>query len=148
MSSSSLYSARERAFMSRQTLLEDSTNRWLVQQCRTKRKLEAHNSHVERKRMAQADDRCTLVENAVRAAESSAMAASGSDRPEPKFRSGQSVHHYWASWFPGCGPGQHPQLKKNKRPAWYSSEIVSVAAWKTDLPYAGTNHTGWAYLCY
>jgi hypothetical protein len=102
-------------------------------------------------------DRSTLVEQASRARELAAeiaadlaarVASSSSSRPDPLFRTGQSVHHYWASWFPGCGPGQNPQIKKKFRPSWFSAEVSSSPEWKTDQPYAGTLHTGWSYLVY
>ena len=28
--------------------------------------------------------------------------------PQPIFISAQDVHAWWAPWFPGRGPGQHP----------------------------------------
>ena len=138
----------ESGFEEKQDQLAQETEQWLEQQSRKKRKEEAHIAHVETKHMKESDDRSNLVDKAIDAAERAAAAASSTVRPNPKFRSGQSVHHYWASWFPGAGPGQHPTLRKGNRPAWYSAEIASVAEWKTDLPYAGSSHTGWAYLCY
>ena len=94
-----------------------------------------------------------LVEAASRAEQLAAdlaarSSSSSNSRPDPLFRTGQSVHHYWAHWFPGCGPGQEPQLKKKSRPAWYSAEVSDAPQWQTDQAYAGSLHTGWNYLVY
>ena len=65
-------------------------------------------------------------EAAARAADAAASAASSSNRrPDPIFDVGQSVHHYWAAWFPGCGAGEEKsQIKKKSRPSWFSSEVT------------------------
>ena len=57
------------------------------------------------------------------AAEESAAAASPTHRFEPKFRAGQSVHHWWAPWFETAE--EPPKLlNKRNRPKWYVSEVM------------------------
>jgi len=137
-------------FEQTQSRLDADTVSWAASANRQTRKLEAHNAHCETKRMKAAADRCHLVELAQAKSEEQAQAKaeSPSRRPDPLYGVGQSVHHYWASWFSGCKPGSEPQIRKNKRPAWYSAEISSVPTWKEQLPYAGSYYTGWTYLVY
>jgi hypothetical protein len=103
------------------------------------------------------DDRSTLVEYATRADHRAAAAEEAAEvstqvaerKPEPLFRAGQSVHHFWASWFPKCGPGDHPpHYNGKKRPFWFSGEVTAVCGWKDNVPYAGTLHSGFMYLVY
>ena len=91
-----------------------------------------------------------LLREAQELLKKAAMDAAEKDRrPPPKFRVGQSVHVYWASWFPGCPPGDAPtQLARKMRPSWYSSEIVTCLGWKDDLPYGGALHSGYAYVAH
>jgi hypothetical protein len=137
-------------FENTQMQLDVDTAIWAASANRQTRKLEAHNAHCETKRMKAEEDRCTLVELAQAKAEEQgqARAESSSRKPDPLFQVGQSVHHYWASWFSGCQPGSEPQVSKKKRPAWYSAEVSSVPTWKEQLPYAGSYFTGWTYLVY
>jgi hypothetical protein len=56
------------------------------------------------------------------AAEESAAASSAST-PEPKFRAGQSVHHFWCPWFETAE--EPPKMINTKnRPKWYVSEVM------------------------
>ena len=91
------------------------------------------------------------LEEALAEAAAAAAAESTAPQPSPKslFQTGQSVLNWWAPWFKDCGPGQHPRTYKGKqRPSWYMSEIVSVAGWRGDVPYAGTLMSGFMYLVY
>ena len=74
------------------------------------------------------------------AAQSPAAAAT----MKPRFRAGQSVLQWWASWFKNGGPPPKSYRKK-KRPAWYSGEIVNPPVWTEDMLYAGFKYTGWVY---
>ena len=53
----------------------------------------------------------------------------------PRFRTGQTVHHFWASWFPTAVEPK-VQLQGTSRPKWYSAGIVAALGKKT-LRYAG-----------
>jgi hypothetical protein len=45
------------------------------------------------------------------------------ERPDPKFRAGQSVHHFWGPWFETAM--EPPKLINTKnRPKWYVSEVM------------------------
>lgn len=116
--------------------LDEEVSLWLAPQTRVQKKQWRHNEHIEIKRMRVEDDRCKLVEFAAKA------------KPEPKFRIGQSVHHFWAAWFPKCPPGSNPNIKKRSRPAWFSGEISSCLGWQKDVPYGGALYTGFMYLVY
>jgi hypothetical protein len=119
--------------------VDEETQQWLAPQTRVHKQLWRHNEHIESKRLRVEDDRCKLVECASRVKDS---------RPAPKFRAGQSVHHYWAPWFPGCGPGKNPPIKKKTRGAWFSGEVTTCTGWQEDLEYAGASHTGYGYIVY
>ena len=138
------------------TRLDADTAAALSKLPRTVRRDLRHAEHVETKRMKLADERSELV-GAVLEAEAAAAAAEESlstqqrlpDKPLQLFQPGQSVHAWWAPWFPKCGPGQNPAgYSKKLRPSWFSSEVVTVAGWEENLPYAGSFHTGWAYIVY
>jgi len=73
--------------------VDEETQQWVAPETRVHKKLWRRNEHIESKRMRVEDDWRKLVECVSRVKES---------RPQPKFRAGQSVHHYWAPWFPGC----------------------------------------------
>jgi uncharacterized protein HemX len=50
-------------------------------------------------------------------------AAAAASRPAPQFRSGQSVHHWWGTWFETAM--EVPKLlNKKTRPKWYVSEVM------------------------
>ena len=68
------------------------------------------------------------------------MASSdGSRLPNPKFRAGQSVLQWWASWMKSVQ--ETPKnYKKKSRPAWYSAEICSLNKYGT-IRYAGQEVT-------
>jgi hypothetical protein len=134
-------------FAAKRRQLDTETVEWLETSSRKVRKQASHNEHCEAKRMKAAEDRSILVERQERGSVSESQSES-SRRPDPRFQTGQSVHHYWASWFSGCRPGSEPQISKNKRPAWYSAEISGAPTWKEELPYAGSLVTGWTYLVY
>ena len=64
--------------------------------------------------------------------------------PQPRFSAGQSVLQWWANWFKNEGPP--PKVYgKNKRPSWYSGEILNSAVWTEGKHYAGVKYTGWVY---
>ena len=66
---------------------------------------------------------------------------------EARFRAGQSVLQWWASWFKKEGPAPkvYGKRSKHKRPSWYSGELVSTPVWAENMEYAGVKHTGWVY---
>ena len=68
------------------------------------------------------------------------MASSdGSRLPNPKFRAGQSVLQWWASWMKSVQ--ETPKnYKKKSRPAWCSAEICSFNKYGT-IRYAGQEVT-------
>ena len=74
------------------------------------------------------------------------MARDGSTLPNPKFRSGQSVLQWWASWMK---PVQETPKKYNKknRPAWFSAESCSFKEYGT-IRYAGQEVTDNLYNVY
>jgi len=43
--------------------------------------------------------------------------------PPAAFGTGQSVHHWWSSWFK-TAEVPRPQLQGNNRPKWYDASIV------------------------
>ena len=65
---------------------------------------------------------------------------------EPRFHTGQSVLHWWSSWFAAA---QEPrkQLQKNSRPSWYDATISSHAGMQT-IKYAGVEYTQHCYRVY
>jgi hypothetical protein len=137
--------------------IDDEVARQLKGCNKENRRLFRHAEHCESKRMRAEDDRAKLVEFAARADHRAAAAEEAAEvsaqvaerKREPLFRAGQSVHHFWASWFPKCGPGQHPKkYNGNKRPHWFSSEVNAVCGWMDNVPYAGTLHSGFMYLVY
>jgi len=84
-----------------------------------------------------------LEEFSASMAASSASGAASSQEPAPaQFRPGESVCHWWASWFQDCAEGDAPRQysKKKGRPAWFSAEVVAVAGYQTRC-YAGAQHT-------
>ena len=62
----------------------------------------------------------------------------GEGRPEPKFRSGESVLQFWAGWM---ATAKEPplQLNTNKRGKWYSASILGWARYG-DIKYAGIQY--------
>jgi hypothetical protein len=88
--------------------------------------------------MSYADREC-LIQHAldqahVRAvsAESSAVAV-----PEARFKAGQSVLQWWASWFSDPKvTGAVKQVKGRKRASWYSADIIRPDGIQ-DIHYAG-----------
>ena len=67
--------------------------------------------------------------------------------PKPKFREGQSVIQYWASWF-SKAKGPIDQYNKKNRPAWYFADINSYCGWSPGHLYAGMPHAGHVYHAY
>ena len=63
---------------------------------------------------------------------------------EPRFRAGQSVLQWWASWFKNEGPAPQVYGKKT-RPSWFAGEILDPAVWMEDKVYEGVKYTGWVY---
>ena len=94
--------------------------------------------HVEQ-RQQQQQPPCVIDERVIES-------ESSSSRPPPKFSCGQIVHHWWASWM--CSPERAPQeLKKKKRPEWYSAQITTLPQWEMGV-YAGVEYTGWHYMAH
>ena len=59
----------------------------------------------------------------MRAAAEESAAAAATSRPDPKFRAGQSVHHWWGNWFESAL--EVPRVvNKQSRPKWYVSEVM------------------------
>ena len=74
------------------------------------RKQEEGFIHMEKKTMFQADYEGKLLR---------------AFQPKAKFQTGQSVHHWWASWFAKAEkPLMH--VKGNKRPAWFDANIYAA----------------------
>ena len=51
------------------------------------------------------------------------------------FRTGQAVHHWWASWFKDATEPKI-QIKKKGRPQWYDAQIIAALGVKK-MMYAG-----------
>jgi hypothetical protein len=70
-------------------------------------------------------------------------------RPEPKFKMGQSVFHFWASWM---HTAKEPPLSisgKKQRGKWYSASISSPPQWLgPDARYGGQPVSGWGYVAH
>ena len=58
--------------------------------------------------------------------------------PKPKFKCGQSVLHWWASWMESAPatPKTYNRMHPTGRPAWFSATICSVKEYGT-IRYAG-----------
>ena len=61
----------------------------------------------------------------------------------PRFRTGQSVHHFWSSWFAKAVEPK-VQLQGSSRPKWYSAGIIAALGEKT-IRYAGHVFSEHAY---
>ena len=66
---------------------------------------------------------------------------------DPLYGAGQSVLHWWASWFESGEPRPKGKGKK-KRPRWFSAEIGHPPVWAENTLYAGFTYTGWLYAAY
>jgi hypothetical protein len=90
------------------------------------RKIEQGFQHQEPKKM-----RSAHYENMRMQAKPSLESQEGKAR----FRTGQSVHHFWASWFVKA---EEPkvQLQGSSRPKWYSAGIVAALG-ERKIKYAG-----------
>ena len=53
-----------------------------------------------------------------------------------RFRTGQSVHHFWASWFLTAEEPKVQLKGSGTRPQWYSAGIVAALGEKK-IKYAG-----------
>ena len=71
------------------------------------------------------------------------MAAAKSATPTAKFSTGQSVLHWWSSWFKTASEAP-TQLKKKSRPAWFDATII-MALGIQKVRYAGKE---WHEHCY
>lgn len=70
--------------------------------------------------------------------ESALAAATGQSAPAEvgaKFETGQSVHHWWSSWFKTATEPK-TQLQGKNRPNWYDASIVAALGMKR-VRYAG-----------
>ena len=65
-----------------------------------------------------------------------AQSPAAGDRSEPRFCPGQSALQCWANWFKKEGPAP-THYGKERRPTWFSGEIVSPAVFMEGMPYAG-----------
>ena len=61
--------------------------------------------------------------------------ASATLDPNAEFRTGQSVHQWWAGWF-AKAETVPSSIQGKKRPAWYFGEIL-MAMGKYPIKYAG-----------
>ena len=66
---------------------------------------------------------------------------------DPLYGVGQSVLHWWSSWFESGEPRPKGKGKK-KRPRWFSAEIGHPPVWAENTLYAGFTYTGWLYPAY
>ena len=89
---------------------------------------------MERRRMTVAAMQSELVEVAGRP--KATVAA-------PIFSTGQSVLHWWASWF-STATKPLLQLKGNSRPKWFDATII-MSIGCTECVYAGRTWTEPAY---
>ena len=76
--------------------------------------------------------RCVHYESAL--VEQTSIAASSSG-PEGKLSTGQSVHHWWASWFKTATEPKS-QISKRLRPKWYNAVVIAALGVKRVM-YAG-----------
>ena len=97
------------------------------------RKMEQGFAHQKLRKMRGAEIEGKLAE----------MAAKVATAKEPKFRYGQSVLHWWSSWFKTASEPP-TQLKKKSRPAWFDATIV-LALGIEKVRYAGKE---WHEHCY
>ena len=82
-------------------------------------------------------------ESALAAAASLPSAAAAAAEPaeplqapvDPAFGTGQSVHHWWSSWFKAAEKPK-PQLQGANRPKWYDASIICALGVKR-VKYAG-----------
>ena len=124
------------------------------------RKLALGFEHMEKKRMITEDAISAALQRIEKAeANAAAMLAQAEDlalvaaaavaaspaRPA-KFRPGQSVCDWWASWFKECRKAPENYGKK-KRPAWFSAEVLSYVGWQT-VHYAGFQVEAHCYRVY
>ena len=145
------------------TLEQDKeTTAWLGRQNRKTKHTIRAKTHMETRAMSREDHAGTLCRRAevseasakklqqiiedlqaearIVAGQSPAAAATMG----PRFRAGQSVLQWWASWFKNEGPAPKVYGKK-RRPSWFSGEILTPAVWTEDKVYAGVKYTGWVY---
>ena len=136
---------------------------WFSRQTKKDRQGVKGLTHMEAKSMANEDEMATSRRRAEKAEETAAklqlvildlqaeiQAVQAAERPaagacpEPRFSAGQSVLQWWASWFKE-GTAKPKQYKKNKRPTWYSAEILNPAVYTKGMQYAGFRYVGWVY---
>jgi len=95
---------------------------------------DAISAALQRIEKAEANAAAMLAQAEDLALVAAAAVAASPARPA-KFRPGQSVCDWWASWFKECRKAPENYGKK-KRPAWFSAEVVSYVGWQT-MHYAG-----------
>ena len=88
--------------------------------------------HMENKKMRAADYEGTFLRGATEHEE----AATAASTPDRLFSTGQSVLHWWSSWF-ATAKTPKMQLKGKERPAWFDATIVLALEPKAVM-YAGT----------
>ena len=95
------------------------------------RKMELGFEHQELKKMRAAHYESALMETGSMAKATICQGVVSKAR----FRTGQSAHHFWASWFKNA---EEPkvQLKEKARPSWYSA-FVLAALGERKVKYAG-----------
>ena len=91
------------------------------------RKLEEAYERNETQKMKRLE-----VESAL---EEKSSAPAPSSRSVGKLSTGQSVHHWWASWFK-TATEPVMQIRKGQRPNWYDASIVTALGVKR-VQYAG-----------
>ena len=104
------------------------------------RKAQEGYEMMEIKRMRAADYEGDLMREVETRQMEAAAAATAAPMPAPLFRTGQSVLHWWASWFDSA---EVPVMQlrggsgsKKGRPAWFDADIVAALEPKATR-YAG-----------
>ena len=80
-------------------------------------------------------EKIVVEEKIVYADRSPASSKSSTCRPEPKFKSGQSVNQRWAPWMAGATTTRE-SIGKTGRPAWYSACVTLPPEW-AETAYGG-----------
>ncbi len=106
---------------------------------------DAISAALQRIEKAEANAAAMLAQAEDLALVAAAAVAASPARPA-KFRPGQSVCDWWASWFKECRKAPENYGKK-KRPAWFSAEVSSYVGWQT-VHYAGCQVEAHCYRVY
>ena len=100
----------------------------------------------EGRKMCQ-EDKNDMCVRALEAATTRA-AARADDVDVPRFRPGQSVWQWWASWFTKATEPPKTYNRKN-RPCWFRGEVLSPGERAPlGFKYAGVPYSGYVYHTY